>query len=325
MSKHYEFAMRMAINAAEKFVGATAPNPPVGCIALDKNGKVLLGAAHQKAGTPHAEAAVLNLAQKLGKANLIETLVVTLEPCNHQGRTAPCTEAILKQKSVRRVVFGTRDPNPGVAGGGAARLKQAGLEVIEGTLEEECKFLIRAFSKFVREKRPYVTVKAAFTRNGSMIPPAGKKTFTSDASLLFAHELRKRADAIWTGSGTVLADNPEFTVRWVPDHPGKKRILVLSDRRRRVKPAWITKAGGNGFTVHHAETLEEGLDYLGKQGVLEVLVEAGPELREAWLQSGLWDESVVITQGKDTEDDEDVRIEFNEKEHDEIIDTPGGH
>ncbi|RZA05504.1 MAG: bifunctional diaminohydroxyphosphoribosylaminopyrimidine deaminase/5-amino-6-(5-phosphoribosylamino)uracil reductase RibD [Proteobacteria bacterium] len=318
MSKQYEAAMRMAINAAEKFVGATSPNPPVGCIALDKAGKVLLGAAHQKAGTAHAEAAVLNLAQKLGKAEAIHTLVVTLEPCNHRGRTPPCVEAILKQKNIRRVVIGCRDPNPEVAGGGVEALRKAGLEVIESVLEQECKFLIRAFAKFVQTKRPYVTLKAAFTRHGSMVPPAGQKTFTSDASLLFAHELRKRADALWTGSSTVIADNPEFTVRWVPDHPGKKRILVLSDRRRRVSQEWIKKAQGNGFTVHLAPTLDEGLDYLGKQGVLEVLVETGPELREAWLQSGLWDESVVITQGQaDDDEDEDVRIEFRDAPEDE--------
>lgn len=311
MSKHYEFAMRMAINAAEKFVGATAPNPPVGCIALDRAGKVVLGAAHQKAGTAHAEASVLDLAQKLGKIAQIETLVVTLEPCNHQGRTPACTEAILKHKNIKRVVIGARDPNPGVAGGGADRLKKAGLEVVEGVLEGECRFLIRAFSKWAREKRPYVTLKAAFTREGSMIPPSGQKTFTSDAALLFAHELRKRADAIWTASGTVLADDPEFTVRWVPDHPGKKRFLVLSDRRKRVPAAWRHKAEKNGFTLHDAANLEEGLDFLGKNGVLEVLVEAGPEVRDAWLASGLWDESVVITQGKDNEDD-DVRVEFRD-------------
>ena len=167
----------------------------------------------------------------------------------------------------------------------------------------------------MREKRPYVTIKAAFTKEGSMIPPAGQKTFTSDASLLFAHELRKRADALWTGSGTVLADDPTFTVRWTPDHPGKRRQLVLSDRRRRVPSAWLEKAKSNGFTLHYAETLEEGLDYLGKNGCLEVLVEAGPELRDAWLQSGLWDESVVITQLKDSKDedgDEDVRIDFRD-------------
>ncbi|MGZ3650575.1 MAG: bifunctional diaminohydroxyphosphoribosylaminopyrimidine deaminase/5-amino-6-(5-phosphoribosylamino)uracil reductase RibD [Bdellovibrionota bacterium] len=305
----YEAAMKMAINAAEQFVGATAPNPPVGAIALDRNGKVLLGAGHSAAGGPHAEAKVLELAQRLGKLKDIETLVVTLEPCNHQGKTPACTEAILKHKNIRRVVFGCKDPNRAVKGGGEERLRAGGLEVISGVLEEECFFLIRAFAKYIRTGRPYVTLKGAFTPEGSMIPPPGQKTFTGKESLLFAHELRKRSDAIWVGSGTVLADNPELTVRWVPDHQGKKRFLVLSDRRKRVEKEWLSKAEKNGFSPHFAPTLEEGLDFLGKKGVLEVLVEAGPALRQAWLDSGLWDESVVIKQGSNGADDE-VEIDF---------------
>jgi diaminohydroxyphosphoribosylaminopyrimidine deaminase / 5-amino-6-(5-phosphoribosylamino)uracil reductase len=309
--KAYENAMRMAINAAEQFLGATAPNPPVGAIALDQKGKVLLGAGHQKAGSPHAEAKLLELAGKLGKLSAIETLVVTLEPCNHHGRTPPCTELILKHKQIRRVVIGSRDPNPTVTGGGAERLRQAGLEVVEGVLQDECGFLIRAFAKWVKTRRPYVVLKTAFTAQGSMIPPAGRKTFTSQASLFYVHELRKQSDALWTGSGTVLADDPDFTVRWLPDHPAQERFLLLSDRRRRVPQTWLKKAEKNGFRLHFAESLEEGLDFLGKNGALQVLVEAGPTLREAWLTSGLWDESVVITQGKEGEDD-DVRIEFRE-------------
>lgn len=309
MNSNYEKAMKMAIHAAEKFAGATAPNPPVGAVALDAQGKILLGAAHQKAGTAHAEAKVLELAEKLGKLKAIETLVVTLEPCNHQGRTPPCTEAILKHKNIKRVVFGASDPNPKVNGGGADRLRKAGVEVIEGVLAQECEFLIRAFAKHAVTGRPYVTIKSAFDSSGSMIPPAGQKTFTSKPSLIFAHELRKRADAIWTGSGTVLADDPEFTVRWVPDHEKKRRFLMLSDRRRRVPAEWLAKAKANGFEILFAESFESGLETLGSKGVLEVLVEAGPSLREAWLESGLWDESVVIIQGKETEDDH-IEIKF---------------
>jgi diaminohydroxyphosphoribosylaminopyrimidine deaminase/5-amino-6-(5-phosphoribosylamino)uracil reductase len=306
---NFENAMRMALNAADQFTGATAPNPPVGAIALDRQGKVLLGAGHSKAGEAHAEVKVLDLAQKLGKISLIETLVVTLEPCNHQGKTPPCTEAILKHKNIKRVVIGCRDPNPQVKGGGAERLKAAGLEVVEGVLEQECFFLIRSFAKFIRTGRPYVIIKAAFTKEGSMIPPKGQKTFTGKESLVFAHELRKRSDAIWTGSGTILADNPDFTVRWLPDHPGKRRILLLSDRRRRVEKDWLSKAEKNGFRVLFADSFENGLDILGKNGVLQVLVEAGPSLRQAWLDSGLWDESVVIKQGSENAGD-DVEVEF---------------
>lgn len=308
--KAYENAMRMAINAAEQFLGATAPNPPVGAIALDKQGKVILGAGHPKAGSPHAEAKVLEMAEKLGKVGQIETLVVTLEPCNHKGRTPPCTEAILRHKNIRRIVVGTRDPNPGVAGGGIDRLRKAGIEVIEGVLEDDCQFLIRAFTKAMTEKKPYVVLKAAFDTAGSMIPPPGQKTFTSKASLYFSHEMRKQSDAIWTGSGTVLNDNPEFTVRWLPDHPGKERLLVLSDRRRRIPASWLKKAEANHFRIHFADSIESGLDFLGKNGALQVLVEAGPTLRDAWLASGLWDESVVISQG--VGDDDDVKVEFKE-------------
>jgi diaminohydroxyphosphoribosylaminopyrimidine deaminase / 5-amino-6-(5-phosphoribosylamino)uracil reductase len=307
--KTYENAMKMALNAAEQFFGATAPNPPVGCIALDKNGKVLLGAAHQGAGSPHAEAKVLDLAAKLGKLSLIETLVVTLEPCNHHGKTPPCTEAILKHKNIRRVVYGSKDPNPNVKGGGAERLKASGIEVIEGILKEECDFMIRAFRKWSITKLPYVVLKGAFTQEESMIPPAGQKTFTSQASLYFAHELRKKSDAIWVGSGTVLADSPELTVRWMPDHPGKKRFLILSDRRRRIPSSWIEKEKTLGFLPHFAENFSEGLEFLGKNGVLQVLIEAGPELRAAWEMSGLWDESVIIKQGKPGEDDA-ITIDF---------------
>jgi diaminohydroxyphosphoribosylaminopyrimidine deaminase / 5-amino-6-(5-phosphoribosylamino)uracil reductase len=305
----YQMAMRMAINAAEQFLGATAPNPPVGAIALDKNGKVLLGAGHQKAGAPHAEAKVLELAAQLGKLQAIDTLVVTLEPCNHQGKTPPCTEAILKQKQIKRVVYGCDDPNPLVQGKGADRLRAAGVEVVAGVMEAECRFLIRAFAKKMRTGRPYVTLKAAFTTEGSMIPPPRQKTFTSQASLVYAHSLRKRSDALWTGSGTVLADNPELTVRWLADHPGKQRTLVLSDRRRRIPKDWLARAEKNGFKVYFADSFEAGLDFLGENGALEVLVEAGPSLRDAWLKCGLWDESVVIIQGKKDEDDK-VEVQF---------------
>ncbi len=303
----YESAMKMALNAAEQFVGATAPNPPVGCIALDRTGKVLLGAAHQKAGTAHAEAKVLEMAQKLGKLAQIETLVVTLEPCNHSGKTPPCTETIRKHKNIRRVVYGSRDPNPNVKGGGAESLKSSGIEVIAGVLEAECDFFLRAFHKWSTRKLPYVVLKGAFTAEGSMIPPPGQKTFTSQSSLYFAHELRKKSDAIWVGSGTVLADSPELTVRWLPDHPGKQRFLLLSDRRKRIPQSWIDRQKDLGFVPHFAESLQEGLEFLGKNGALQVLVEAGPTFRKAWLESGLWDESVVITQGNA---DDSIEIEF---------------
>ena len=269
--KNFDNAMQMALNAAEQFLGATAPNPPVGCIALDKNGKVLLGAGHRKAGEPHAEASVLQLAKKLGVLQEIETLVVTLEPCNHHGRTPPCTEAILANKNIRRVVFGAKDPNPNVKGSGEDVLRGKGVEVISGVLKQDCEMLIRAFAKWSRTGTPYITVKTVHQADGSMIPPKGEKTFSRPESLVLAHELRKRADAILTGSGTVIADNPEFTVRHIPDHPGKKRWLLVADRRGRIDPSWLRSAEAKGFQVRSTGRWEEELKVLGKQGVLELL------------------------------------------------------
>lgn len=304
-------AMRMALNAAEQFLGLTAPNPPVGAVALDKNGKVLLGAGHEKAGSPHAEAKLLALAERLGKAKDIHTLVVTLEPCNHKGRTPPCTEAILRHKNIRRVVIGTKDPNPDVKGGGAEYLRSKGVELVEGVLEDECRLLIRQFAYRCKTGRPYATLKTALNEAGSMIPPEGRKTFTSEGSLRFAHELRKRADALWTGSGTILADQPEFTVRHVPDFKDKKRYLLISDRRGRVPQEYKEAAQKRGFTLFFPQTLEKGLDFLGKQGTLEVLVEAGPALQKAFLESGLWQEHVVIKKGREgTEDEIDVHWNY---------------
>ena len=303
--------MRMAINAAEQFVGATSPNPPVGAVALDAKGKIILGAGHARAGEAHAEAKLLQLAEQMGKITEIETIVVTLEPCNHQGKTGPCTAAILKHKNIRRVVYGALDPNPSVAGGGAEFLKKAGLEVIGPCLEEECQFLIRGFAKNVLEGQPWVTMKAVFDEKNSMIPPTGAKTFSSPEALTFAHELRKRADAIWTGSGTILADNPEFTVRHIPDHPKRKpRYLVISDRRGRVLDSYKKAAEQRGFELLFPASLEEGLEILGKKGVLEVLVEGGPMLRQAFLESGLWDEDVVI---KKNSTEEEIEVRFREE------------
>ncbi|MCC7441266.1 MAG: RibD family protein, partial [Bdellovibrionales bacterium] len=124
-----------------------------------------------------------------------------------------------------------------------------------------------------------------------------QKTFSSEESLIQAHALRRRADAILTGSGTVLADDPSFTVRKVPDHAERARWLIVLDRRRRVPEQWMDRAAARGLKARRAGSLEEALDFLGSEGCLEVLVEAGPELTRSVIESGLWDEDVVIRAG----------------------------
>jgi diaminohydroxyphosphoribosylaminopyrimidine deaminase / 5-amino-6-(5-phosphoribosylamino)uracil reductase len=298
-------AMREALAAARHFEGATAPNPPVGCVLLDAVGNVLAAAAHQGVGTPHAEALAIDEARSNGKLAGIHTVVVTLEPCNHHGRTPPCTDAILATPA-RRVVFGISDPNPHVTGGGAKRLREAGLsvETFSGGATQ-LQRLIAPFRKRVSQGLPFVTVKQAINRNGSMIPPTGHKTFTSQGSLLIAHALRRRADAIVTGSGTVLADAPLFTVRLLPDHQGKRRPLLIFDRRKRVPASYLEAAAQRGFDVTIVSDLELVLRDAAAAGINEILVEAGPQLTAHVLRSPFWDEHVRITQ---TEGEDKVEI-----------------
>lgn len=315
VSRRELYALRAALELAREFQGATSPNPPVGAAALDEQGNLLSLKAHERAGEAHAEASLIADCGVRGLRDRINTLIVTLEPCNHHGRTPPCTEALLelaRQGSLKRVVFGTRDPNPRVQGGGARRLQQAGIQAL--CLEDAaCAELIRGFSWWSRTGRPWVTVKTAFTRDSSMIPPRGKKTFTSDASLRFAHELRRRADAILTGSGTVLADAPLFTVRHVADHAGKKRRLYVLDRGGRVPSEWIESRAAAGFELRRwTGSLADALDELGSQGVLEVLVEAGPTLSESFLGSPqLWNEHVLIRQGAEPGDEDTIERRLN--------------
>lgn len=293
-----------ALAAAEAYAGATAPNPPVGCVVLDEAGETLAVAAHQRAGQAHAEAAALAACRERGAAARIDTLLVTLEPCNHHGRTPPCVEAILASPA-RTVWIAVRDPNPAVAGGGAARLKAAGLEVRflsdlahpeAANLARRARRLIAPFALWAREGRPWLTIKQAINRQGDMIPPPGASTFTSEASLTLAHDLRRRADAIITGSGTVLADAPAFTVRRTPDPRPFARRLAILDRRRRTPPDYIAAAEGRGFRVSLHDALPSLVSELAADGVLEALVECGPTLLASVLETGLWDEHVVIRQ-----------------------------
>ncbi len=294
-------AFARAIAAARVHEGATAPNPAVGCVLLDAAGTILIVAGHPGAGQPHAEARAIQLAREAGVANRIHTVIVTLEPCNHQGRTGPCATAILTTPAAE-VWYALPDPNP-FAAGGAAALARSGLRVMPLArlhhpdtphLLVEAARLLAPFATRVRLGRPFVTVKQAVDGRGSMIPPPGQKTFTGPEALTLAHQLRRRADAVLTGSGTVLADRPEFTVRHVPDIPGKSRILCILDRRGRVGSGYLTEATARGFRPMIAADLATALRDLALEGCNEVLVEAGPAVTEAVRAAGLWDEWVLI-------------------------------
>lgn len=297
-------AFAQALDQAALHEGATAPNPAVGCVLLDASGAVIAAAGHTRAGAPHAEAAALDLARASGRLTDLHTAIVTLEPCNHQGRTGPCAGA-LAQTPVSRLWYALPDPNP-TASGGAERLRQVGIATFtladlnhpdRDQLLARARRLLAPFACRITRGRPFLTVKQALDASGRMIPPPGQKTFTGPAALDLAHALRRRADAILTGSGTILADRPLLTVRRLPDIPGKTRDLVILDRRGRVDAAYLAEAATRGLRPWIARDLGEALSHLAANGCNEVLIEAGPTLCHALEQAGLWDEWVRITQG----------------------------
>ena len=216
----------------------------------------------------------------------------------------PCTDAILATPA-RVVWIGSGDPNPNVRGGGAAHIAAHRLAVgfidsldhpDAAALGRAARRLIAPFRRWSHEGRPWLTIKQAIGADGGMRPPAGRKTFTSAPSLVLAHRLRRRADAIITGSGCILADDPAFTVRHVEDHPGKRRVLAILDRRDRTPRAYIAAAQARGFDVEIHSDIPTLLAKLARAGVIEALVEAGPAVHAAFLDQGLWDEQVIFRQ-----------------------------
>ena len=229
--------MREALRLAERGRGSTRPNPVVGAL-LVKNAKVLARGFHRRAGLPHAEIEALS---QLGMRAKGATLYVTLEPCCHQGRTGPCTEAILRS-GVRRVVVGCCDENPLVSGRGIALLRQAGLRVDAGCLKDECRRQNRAFFTWIRNKRPWVTLKVAATLDGCIGDRQEKhrrgnqRWITGSAARQEAHTLRAQHDAILVGVGTVITDNPRLTVR------SSDKAKKTGDGSLRLQPSGL--AGG---------------------------------------------------------------------------------
>lgn len=302
---------RQALKEATRKMGATAPNPAVGCALLDGEGRLLAVGAHPAAGQPHAEVMALEQARQKGVLEQARTALVTLEPCNHHGRTPPCSEK-LRNSPVQTVWIGARDPNPQAMGGAEHLAEGASPKNVRfladepelRSLAQECKALLAPFASRVTRGRPWLTVKQALDGQGSMIPPQGQKTFTSPASLRLAHQLRRACDAVVTGIGTVLADDPSFTVRHVPDHEGRApRPLIVLDRQGRLPAAWRQAREADGFHVEQCRDLSALPALLGQMGVNWGLIEAGPALLESVREAGLWDDWLTIHHdGKGGED-----------------------
>lgn len=283
-----ESAMRHALSIAQHGP-VTGGNPQVGCVLLDADGQIVAEGWHLGAGTAHAEVAALEALQRAGLTATGLTAVVTLEPCNHTGRTGPCSEALIAA-GVGRVVYAVADPGE-VSAGGAERLRAAGVEVTAGLLAEEAEASMHEWLTAVRRGRPWVTVKWASTLDGRAAAADGTSQWiTGAAARQRVHEERAAHDAILVGTGTVLADDPGLTARGdageflrhqpVPVVVGERAVPVEARLRRH--PAGLIETG--------TRDLDAVLTDLHARGVRRVYVEGGPTLASAVVAAGLADE-----------------------------------
>ncbi|MGX7828743.1 bifunctional diaminohydroxyphosphoribosylaminopyrimidine deaminase/5-amino-6-(5-phosphoribosylamino)uracil reductase RibD [Actinokineospora sp. 24-640] len=278
--------MRAALARGSGVHGTTSPNPPVGCAVLDAGGDLVGLGATEPPGGPHAEVMALRVAGERARGG---TAVVTLEPCAHQGRTPPCTDALLAA-GVAQVVYAVRDPNPRAAGGGAL-LSAAGLRVEAGLLAEDAeRGALRAWLHRQRAGRPHVTWKYAASLDGRVAAADGTSRWISSAvSRAEVHDLRTRVDAIVVGRGTVLADDPALTARAADGALAARQPLRVVVGTGEL-PAGAKVLDETAPTVHlRTRDPREVLAALDERGVVDVLLEGGPTLAGAFTAAGLVD------------------------------------
>lgn len=303
-------AMRRAVALSARALGDTAPNPVVGCVILDATGRIAGEGWHQRAGGPHAEVNALFAAGERARGG---TAVVTLEPCNHTGRTGPCARA-LTDAGIARVVYAVADPSPHAAGG-ARTLRAAGVAVEGGVLAAEAEAVNVAWLTSVRKGRPFVRWKYAATLDGRIAAADGtSRWISSPESRADVHRLRAEADAVVVGSGTLVADDPHLAVRGIDGVTQPLRVVV--DTRARITPAapvlddaapTLIAIGKDADTSHlpgvdvarlpYARTGADGtgldigalLAELYTRGVRSVLLEGGPTLAGAFVAAGAVD------------------------------------
>jgi len=322
--------MQHALALARKGIGLASPNPVVGCVIV-RDGEIVAEGFHQYEWRDHAEIVALKTA---GTKTAGATAYVSLEPCNHTGRTGPCSEALIAA-GIKRVVATMQDPNPKTAGRGFERLQNAGVEVVSGILEEEAQRLNEGFAHWIRTKRPFVTLKSALTLDGQLALPAKKRGhrtewITSEESRAEVQLLRHASDALLTGIGTILADNPLLTDR--SGRSRRRRLLrVILDSRLRLSPqSRIVKTADDDLLVFTAVPLDSPksrklhnagveiirarasaglielkavLTELGRRDILSVLLEGGPSLNGAALEAGLINKFVLFYAPKIAGDD----------------------
>ncbi len=308
--------MRRALALGER--GDPSPNPHVGSLIADAKGQIIAEGFHETMGLDHAESVALKLAGTKARG---QALYVTLEPCNHQGRTGPCVDAILAA-GIQRVIIGCRDPNPRVQGGGVERLREAGVEVVENVMQAEAEALIKAWSKFITTGLSYLTLKLAISLDGRIATRTGaSKWITCPESRLRVQGLRAAHDAVMVGVNTVLADDPRLTVR---DIPGRSPVRVIVDSKLKIPlTAQVVQTAGQtptcvvttnaapkvteeallaaGVRIIRVPTTAEGrcdptavLRELAAREVVSVMCEGGSEFGGSLLASRLPDELHVF-------------------------------
>jgi len=313
--------MRLALQEANKGRGRTSPNPCVGAIIVRDN--VIVGKGHhRKAGTPHAE---VNAIEDAGSNTVGATIYVTLEPCNHTGRTPPCTKAII-DAGLSRVVVGMTDPNPSVIGGGCAYLLSQGLIVESGVLDDECRAINRPFIKHSTTGLPWVVMKAGMSLDGkiSYVPGKGGR-ITGDKSKHVTHELRNSLDALLVGVDTAIIDDPSLTTRLPGTKDKRDPVRVILDTHLRLSPdarvlrqqsdaqTWIycgsevnsdlkdllVEAGALVFPVNVSSEgrldMRTVFSHLGANGITSVLVEGGASIHGSMFANDLVDEVYLFT------------------------------
>lgn len=308
--KKYEKHMKKCIKLAIRADGKTSPNPLVGCIVLDKNGKEISSGYHSAYGKPHAEAEALN---KLNNEAQGGTLIVNLEPCSHWGKTPPCADLIIK-KGIKKLVIGMRDPNPLVAGEGIEKCKKAGIDVIENVLYEDAIKLNEVFLKNMHQNEAFIAIKTATTLDGKIATKTGSsKWITSEKARNEVQKIRNRYDAVLTTSSTVIKDNPSMICSL---RNGKNPVKIVLDRELKTDfNSKIYTSQGEKIYIVVDENIKNAkirtvpshiaiikcpiyncklnLQFLFKKlyesGIMSVLVEAGGKLNGELISLGLAD------------------------------------
>ena len=321
-----EVFMQRALQLAAETTALASPNPQVGCVLVDDKNSIIGEGAHLYDNRDHAEIVALKMAAVRGLSPRGATAYVTLEPCSHHGRTGPCADALIAA-GIARAVIATEDPNPLVSGQGIAKLRAANIEVTLGTLQQPARSLNEAFAHFIQTRTPFVTLKAALSVNGKLAPPPTSRDsnqphwLTSPAARAEVQRLRHASDAILTGIGTVLADDPQLTDR--TGLPRRRPLLrVLLDTHLRTpltsqlvrsaandllllcgsaaSPEKIAALEARGAEVkiipNHADrlSLSTVLAELARRNILSLLLEGGSHLNGSFLRQNLVDKAILF-------------------------------